>query len=234
MDQTLVHKAVNLLCLFYPDKKVEEIVALSIGERDAKLMLIREWMFGKRLQNMALCPKCSERNEWETDIRDLMLQIPESNAPPLKYIMKEQGYTIYFRLPDSKDLFEVINEDEGANENKEHTRKLLKRLVLDSKFNRKSCSFEELPETILTALDRKIQEKNQQADIQMAVHCVSCGHQWEIQFDIMSYLWSEMDNWARHILNDVGQLAYTYGWTEHDILKMSPARRQIYLDMALL
>jgi len=227
INQTLIRRAVDILCLAYPGIKVNEIAALCIGERDARLLLFRELMFGRQMRNMAACPECSEKNEWETDTRDLLVQLPEASTSPGKYIIKEKGYAISYRLPDSTDISKVIDEDKNTGS----AGRLLTKLVLDCKFKNKPCEIQDIPVEILDELDREIEKKNQQADIRMIVQCVNCNHEWEVQFDIVSYLWSEIDDWARHILQDISVLAYTYGWSEKDILNMSPARRQIYLDM---
>ena len=61
--------------------------------------------------------------------------------------------------------------------------------------------------------------------------CPGCGHQWEIQFDIVSYFWAELNDWAKRMLRMVSRLAGAYGWSEDHILNMSPRRRQLYLEM---
>jgi hypothetical protein len=50
-------------------------------------------------------------------------------------------------------------------------------------------------------------------------------------FDIISFFWKEIDHWVKHLLLDVHVLAKAYGWSENDILEISPWRRRIYLEM---
>jgi len=50
-------------------------------------------------------------------------------------------------------------------------------------------------------------------------------------FDILTYLWSEIEDWAQRLLLEVHTLALAYGWSERDILAMSPRRRRLYLEM---
>lgn len=228
MNQTLIHRAIDLLCCAYPEMKVEEIARLSIGERDARLLLLRRLLFGPHLQNMAECPGCSARIVWENDIQDILLQLPSPNASRGEYLLEEEGYNIFFRLPNSFDLLEVI-AGEIKNANPE---KLLEKLILDCKYMAEPCLVEKLPGNIINALDQKIEDENQQADILMDLKCPNCSHQFEMQFDIVSYIWNEINTWARHLLQDIGTLARAYGWSEKEILELSPARRQIYLDMA--
>ena len=51
----------------------DNIADLSIGSRDACLLLLRERLFGSRLVNNAVCPECAGRIEWEQDIADIVV-----------------------------------------------------------------------------------------------------------------------------------------------------------------
>jgi len=44
-------------------------------------------------------------------------------------------------------------------------------------------------------------------------------------------LFTELGAVARDLLGQVHALAFAYKWREADILQMSPARRQLYLQM---
>jgi hypothetical protein len=68
-------------------------------------------------------------------------------------------------------------------------------------------------------------------DVQLALTCPQCGHEWQAPFDIASFLWTEINAWAHRTLQDVHELARAYGWREADILALSPWRRQVYLEM---
>jgi hypothetical protein len=69
------------------------------------------------------------------------------------------------------------------------------------------------------------------ADIQIAISCPACAQGWRAAFDILTFLWSEIEAWAWRMLSDVHTLASAYGWCERDILALSPTRRQFYLEM---
>jgi hypothetical protein len=51
-------------------------------------------------------------------------------------------------------------------------------------------------------------------------------------FDVVSYLWGEIEDWAERLLRDVHSLAAAYGWSERDIVGMSALRRRLYLELA--
>ncbi len=88
-----------------------------------------------------------------------------------------------------------------------------------------------LPAEVAEAVAQRMAEADPQADPQLAMHCPSCGHAWSAGLDIAAYLWAEVDAWARRTLREVHALASAYGWSEGEILALSAARRQAYLDL---
>jgi hypothetical protein len=60
--------------------------------------------------------------------------------------------------------------------------------------------------------------------------CPSCGASWQEGLDILSFFWDEIENWAYRTLHEIHMLALAYGWSEPEILSLSAARRQMYLE----
>ncbi len=84
---------------------------------------------------------------------------------------------------------------------------------------------------MVAAVEDRIAALDPQADIQLALSRPACGHRWQAAFDILSFLWTELGEWAARTLRDVHRLALAYGWSERDILALSPVRRRHYLGM---
>lgn len=228
--QTLVQKTLHLLSVACPELDFDALASLSIGERDARLLLLREWMFGSRLKNMANCPKCTGRIEWEYDIADIRLQPIQHDESTKEFSLEQDEFSIRFRLPNSLDILSVIAEGTERAD----PAKLLAHCIVQIQSNGKDCKADDLPEKVINTLIQRIEKEDPQADIRMILNCPYCSHQWEVHFDIMSYFWAEIDRWAQRLLQEVHILARAYGWSEQDILNMSPLRRQIYLGMANL
>jgi len=76
-----------------------------------------------------------------------------------------------------------------------------------------------------------IEAADPQAHLVFDLQCAECGHAWKETFDIGSFLWAELEDLAVRTLHDVHALATAYGWTEEQILALSPARRALYLSM---
>lgn len=70
-----------------------------------------------------------------------------------------------------------------------------------------------------------------QANIRLSLTCPSCANPWEEGFDITDFFWSEVDAWAPRLLREVHVLAAAHGWSESEILAMTPQRRQIYMEL---
>lgn len=225
MAQPFAQRALTLLATACPEKTAEELARLSIGERDGRLLTLREWTFGPRLEGLATCPGCSKRLEFTLNIGEIRF-IPEVKQPEnLSLTIGE--YVVHFRLPNSLDLAAISGqEDETVSRSL-----VLNRCLFSIQRGNEKESMERLPSGVVQAVLDKMAETDPQADVQLDLSCPWCRHQWQIPFDIVSFFWNEMDAWARRILREVHILASAYGWREADILAMSPWRRQIYLEM---
>jgi T4 bacteriophage base plate protein len=223
--RTLPEKALLLLDAACTDGEPEDPALLHIGERDAKLLELREWMFGQQLLNVADCPNCSERIEWINSIGDL--RYPSQNkSTSAAFSMKVENYNIQFRLPNSYDLLRTSSRDYRAD-----PKKILAECIIDVHKNEQTCHPDELPAQVMDLLDERMALEDPQANIMMNLNCPACSHSWEAQFDIVSYLWTEIDSWAKRILQDVAVLAAAFGWSESQILNLSPQKRQHYIDI---
>jgi hypothetical protein len=223
--RTLPEKALLLLDAACTDGEPEDPALLHIGERDAKLLQLREWMFGEQLLNITDCPNCGERIEWINNVADLRYP-SENKSAHATFNEKVENYKIQFRLPNSYDLLKVSSRDYRSD-----PKKLLAECIIDVQRNEHPCIADELPSQVMAVLDERMAMEDPQANIMMNLSCPACSHFWEAQFDIVSYLWTEIDSWAKHMLQDVAVLAAAFGWSESQILNLSPQKRQHYLDI---
>src|SRR4030095_5569430 len=109
---------------------------------------------------------------------------------------------------------------------------LLEGCVLCARFEGHEIAVRSLPQSLLSAIVKRMAEVDPQAEVNFDLQCPACGNSWPILFDIESFFWTELNAWARRILQEVHLLASAYGWREIDILNLSPWRRQCYLEMA--
>ncbi|HYH85000.1 MAG TPA: hypothetical protein VEX60_05915 [Pyrinomonadaceae bacterium] len=223
--QQSAQRALALLVASCPDAVPDELAALSIGGRDARLLLLREWTFGPQLSGLAVCPGCGERLELDLDVGDLRVADAAESAE--EFSLSAAGFDVRFRLPNSRDLIALARVGGAAG----GRCRLLERCLLSAARDGAECEACELPADVLDAVADEMGRADPQADVQLSLSCPDCGHRWEMPFDIVSYFWGELHAWAQRTLREVHTLAVAYGWREADILAMSPLRREIYLQM---
>ena len=221
-----IKRSLHLVCASSGLQSLNQAADLSIGQRDTRLLQLREYQFGSRLSNTTNCPECSEQLEWFNDLKELQLQpLSRDNNSP-HYTLRLEDFEIVYRLPTTRDL---ITLTEINNADPEST--LLNSCILEAKRNGAYIDPLQLPAEITSAINNKMSDEDPQANITMLLTCAGCGHEWESVFDIGRYLWAEINSWAIGLLGDVYFLAKTFGWSENHILSMSQQRRQLYLEM---
>ena len=224
LSQSSIQRALTLLEAACPEISLDRLVNLSIGQRDGLLLSLRERIFGSQLVSLATCPACGERLELTFSVSDIRV-VPKIE-PASVLIAQVENYEVQFRLPTSLDLSAIS----GQSDLTKIRQQLLERCLLSARYNGEVFSIKELPATVVGTVLQEMAQADPQADLQLALSCPACNHQWQAAFDAISFFWSEIHAWARRILREVHALASAYGWGEADILAMSSQRRQFYLE----
>ena len=123
LRQHPVDRALTILALALPEAPRDELLALSVGQRDAHLLAVRERTFGAQLAGFAECSACQERLEFAFNVAD-MYSVPETehgtrgtqesvgaarrDVTSRVYELTIEGYALRFRLPNSLDLAQVV------------------------------------------------------------------------------------------------------------------------------
>ncbi len=223
--QPTVERSLALLRAACPGQPPDMLAGLSAGQRDRHLLGLREALFGPEVVSLADCPRCGECLELSFQVGDIRAAADE---PPETLEVTADGYQVRFRLPNSIDLAALADtpgDDDPAAI-------LLRRCVLSARYRGDECDADRLPSGIVDAITDRMAEADPQADVELSLRCQACDHGWLATFDVASFLWTEIDAWARRLLYEVHVLARTYGWNEAEILALSSRRRQLYLDMA--
>lgn len=226
-QSTLERALVLLAAAAGADDEPGALAQLSIGQRDARLLALREITFGPRLVSVSSCPACGERMEATFTVSDLLRIAPEEEQAEA-FELKVNGYEVRFRLPNSLDQAELAA---SAVDVADARKLLLRRCLLKTQHEGEEQSAEKLPPDVLEMIARRMGEADPQADVQLRLRCQLCAHDWQEAFDIASFFWIELDAWAKRILTETHTLARAYGWRESDILMMSATRRQFYLNL---
>jgi hypothetical protein len=223
-SQSLVRRALTLLAAAFPERSVAEWARASIGERDARLLALREELFGDALEAVAVCANCGDRLELAFSTHQVLVAQPD--PPPHEGIRVESGeYAIVCRVATSADLMDVA----GSAANARAT--LLSRCVLAVRRDGVPVDAASLPADVEQAVVEEMAMADPQADVRVEVTCPACAQAASVSFDILPYLWGEIEDWAQRLMVDVHALASAYGWSERAIVAMSARRRRVYLDL---
>ena len=224
-SQLPFQQAAHLLAAACPELSTEALMNLTIGQRDERLLGLRELLFGSSMAGMASCPACKGRSEFTMNTADIRTLYERSAGEQLSCAMGE--YTVEFRLPRTKDLQAIANETDPGRARV----RILEECITGAYKSEEPTITASLPDDILEAVANRMGEADREADVMLALSCPQCGRHWQEAFDIATFLWSEISAWAYHTLRDVHTLASRYGWSEADILEMSASRRQHYLTL---
>jgi len=216
-----ITRAMELLSEACPEMDGDSLSGLTIGQRDGLLLRLREWTFGPHVTALAACAACGERIELGFRSADLL-----GPEPALEASLAMDGFTLRLRPPTTSDLAAASHPDLARARVE-----LLERCVLAAHYLEAPVETAQLPDAVLDAAERCLAEADPQADISVAVACPACGARHAVAFDVVSYFWREIEAWAVRIFRDVHTLATAYGWSEREILALSPLRRQCYLDL---
>jgi len=218
-------RALILLGAARPEWPESTHAALSIGRRDSELLTLRSAAFGDHLVGLTSCPNCSEEVELHIAVADLVVAADAEPDEEIQITM--DGYVVQARTLASQDLVEVASSATATAARDT----VLRRCVTSAYRDGTPVNSDDLPTAVLDNVEDALGRSDPQADIELEVRCPACDEVWHPVFDIVSFLWIELDAWARRTLHEVHRLARAYGWPESGILALSAPRRQAYLDL---
>jgi len=220
----LPRRALMLVAASLPSISSDELEQMSIGKRDAVLLKLREGLFGSTYAGLSECPQCKSSIEVDFDANEIK-NFSAQSAGPFQFTFGD--YEFKCRLPNSSDLFQM----ERLSQPEELRLAILDRCLLEKKCKGVDVSLSQLPNAAIEACNAEFSRRDPQAEILLSLSCPDCNHQWEVIFDIVSFAWQEISVWAGRLLRQIHTIAAGYGWPEHEILALSPLRRQAYLEI---
>ena len=226
LSEPSYRRALPILAAAYPDSSPDTLAALSIGERDRRLLTLRQWTFGSQLASVANCSGCGEPLEWMVNPADL--HAVNESEPADDLVVEVDRYRVRFRLPNTLDLASISG---GTRDPASARLLLLEKCILSARLEDDDVSTDKLPAAVTTEVAARMAGADPQAAIEFDFSCPACGQNWQALFDIESFFWSEINAWAQRIFSEIHVLARAYGWTETHILGLSPWRRQVYLNL---
>ena len=202
--------------------------ALTLGEWNARLLALRASLFGAGVELLSSCPACGTAAQFRGDCQALASQA-FSGEPVSTHRIDADGYGIEFRLPTSGDVAAAAMAGPAAA----FPRHLLDRCVLASTHGAEHVPVRDLPEAVVEALSIRMEQLDPGASLTFSLECPECGGHWDAPLDVAQLVWQEVQQSAERLFLEIDALARAYGWTEHEVLSLSPVRRAAYLQMAV-
>lgn len=219
-------RALLLLAAAWPETSVEALAHLPVGRRDELLLQLRAALFGPRLVAATSCASCGAELELAF-LTEELLRSASPAAATATLDLSVDGHELSLRVPEAGDLVALAElPDAAAAETA-----LLERCVLSARHGERAVPARELPEPVVAALSSRLAEADPLAELRLALQCPACTDSWGENLDVVAYLWREIEAWAARLLRDVHVLAQAYGWSEREVLDLSPARRRHYVEL---
>lgn len=195
------------------DLAPESLPDLPLGALNAALLSLRAAWFGRRIDAYVDCETCGNRLALTLDTGELLAATPAVDDP---------GWTaavgMRLRAPCSRDLAAAAAEpDAGAA-----ALVILRRCGLGPDIP----GSESMPEA-----EKAIEALDPGAEVTLALECDACGQRGTADLDPGTLLWEEIAAHAHTLLLAVHELARAYGWSESEILALTPRRRAAYLEL---
>lgn len=199
-----------------------------LGERNALLLTLHARLFGVRLDLLSHCPTCGTAAEFTGDCHELAESVRPMREMTLPLQLETAGYVIAFRLPTGDDLAWAWS---AADDSEAFAVELVRCCVLSCTSGGVERDVAALPASVLDALSQRMEELDPGATLSFELECPACAERWRAPLDVGDVLWQKTRASAERLLLDIDALASAYGWTESEILALSPLRRAAYLQL---
>lgn len=217
-----------LLRLASPDAPDTALDGLPLGERERRLLVLHERLFGSTLRGTCDCPGCGARLEVAATTTALLTAQPAGDVTPGAPLAVAAGtYRATCRPPTGADVAAAARELDVAAAR----RVLLQRCVREVWRGDTPCAVDDLPAAVTAAIAERMEEADPLGDVRLAVECPGCGMAWSAVCDTSTFVLERLHGWAGGVLAEVHALASAYGWSEGEILALGARRRRAYLEL---
>ncbi|WP_395715204.1 hypothetical protein [Reyranella sp.] len=199
-------------------------VPRGLGARNLGLLALRNTIFNRQWSLRSACPACATECEFTVDGVALAEQL---GAQPIEQCttIEWEGRSLTARAPTIDDLIAIA----GVADSADAARALLARCLEGAE----GLAIDDLAlgGPAVGGLERHLEALDPAATIAFQLRCVGCSHEWPSLLDVGEALTAELQRAAERTLIEVDALARAYGWTEAEVLQLSPVRRAAYLQL---
>ncbi len=226
---------------------------LDVGSRDVLLARLLLAIAGGTIPACADCPGCGTRLDVPVDVAAVAaLPVLE---PGIRLTARAGDRKVTFRLPTTADLLALrgcshrqaraallrrcltAEADPAAVATEEADPAAVAATETDpaavaaTETDLATVAVTEADPAAVAAAEEAMERAAPAGAVDLLVCCPDCGRTAALPLDVPALLWAEIQARAAVVLRDVHQLAAGYGWSEADILALSPSRRAAYLAL---
>lgn len=215
----------------------DEDAQRTLGERNALLLQRHAQLFGSTIALASRCPRCATSTRFGADCAELAAQIPPERATAI-HTLDAGGHRIEFRLPRADDVAAAartpVDEDPAgeARAGDDFAGRLLERCIVSCTQAGAAIEPSLLSREVREQLSQRMEALDPGASLCFALRCPECSASWDARLDPGELVWQKVQAEAERLLLDVDELARAYGWTQTEVLRLSPIRRAAYLQLA--
>jgi hypothetical protein len=190
---------------------------LDVGSRDVLLARVLAAIGGPLVWARTACSTCGTALDVPVDVA-AVATLPV-HAPGEVLSVEIDGTTVRFRLPTTDDLLALRGVAPDAARDR-----LLRRCLVPDDTGPVSAA-------VAAGVDAAMEAAAPAGAIDLLVACPDCATTNAAALDVALLLWARVEERASLLMAQVHALAAAYGWTEPDVLALSPRRRAAYLEL---
>lgn len=197
---------------------------LIIGDRMVLLLNLRQLTFGNVLHCIITCPSCIQKISIDIDIANLLKMTNISNLRNI-HTLNIEKFKIKLRPLKTADQKSILS---FSNKKTSELIEILIRLCIISS---KPALPQRIPESLISIISTKLEEMDPMADIILDLHCPSCQHDFQTQFDLEKFILEEFHLRKQNLENEIHKIAFYYHWNEDTILSLPMKKRHRYVEL---
>jgi hypothetical protein len=230
------------------DAPLDDVAALPVGHRDARLLQLYAALGGGALEATAECPACAAQVEFAPDVDALLAlgaaaldgRAAAASAAGVDGRLADGGAAAASALGADGRLADggaAAVSAAGVEWRLPDSRDLAAAAAAGSaegaeRVLLERCAGGPLTPRARAAVARAMAEADPLAEVLVDLACPDCGAAFVADLDVASFVWTAVRAHAQRVLGEIDALARAYGWTEPQILALSEPRRRTYLRLA--
>jgi hypothetical protein len=189
---------------------------LPLGESAALAARLHADAFGDEVEGLVTCEPCGT-------VLDVSVPLAELPAPRGDAtVVVAPGGELRVRAPTTRDLL-------AARDSPDPAQALLAACVTGA--GGAPADPDALDEASLALVDDAAEELAGAAAIVVRVACPECGAAVAAPLDVGALLAERVARAAAEALGEVAELAAAFGWSEAEVLALTPLRRRAYVEL---